>query len=63
MGLRVTQREADEIRRRAQERGLTVSAFLRCAVLESTKDGDGATWLDTVSGTGSQPVDQTNTPA
>ncbi len=39
MGLRVTKREADEIRRRAWERGLTVSAFLRCAVLEEASCG------------------------
>ncbi len=35
MGLRVTEQEADEIRRRARELGLTVSGFLRSAVLEN----------------------------
>ncbi|GGM16239.1 hypothetical protein GCM10011594_40340 [Nakamurella endophytica] len=48
MGLRVTKSEADEIRRRAQESGLTVSALLRRTVLENVKDGDGSTCHDPV---------------
>lgn len=62
MGLRVDKREADEIRRRARERGLTVSAFLRCAVLGSVKDGDCATPVEAASDTHSQPADQSSAP-
>jgi hypothetical protein len=62
MGLRVTKPEADEIRRRARERGLTVSAFLRHTVLESTNDGDGTTCLEPISHTHSQQANQTSTP-
>lgn len=38
MGLRVTEQEAEEIRRRARERALTVSAFLRAAVLNDNEE-------------------------
>lgn len=42
MGLRVTEQEAEEIRRRARDRALTVSAFLRAAVLDENEDGEAA---------------------